>query len=105
MPTKCAIKENFANFYRNNYKEMCGSCYSKTCMDDCLNCLNCGVSYNFDGTKSCVPGDSNGPFFRSPKSKYYAYGKQWRNKIRCQNQVKSIYPYNIWHQDHKKYLV
>lgn len=104
-PMKCAMKEGFANFYKNNYKEMCGSCSSRVTEDSCLNCLNCGISYGFDGRASCVPGDSNGPFFRQPKSKYYAYGKQWRNKIIAYPQVQSNYPYNIWHQDHKLYLV
>ena len=104
MPTKCNMWEHFASISSGNYKEMCPSCYSKS-PKDCLTCLNCGVGINDKGKMSCVPGDSNGPFFREPNVKYYAYGKQWRNKLRPQFQVKSIYPYNIWHEDHPKYLI
>lgn len=104
IPTSCIIQEHFANVLSGNYKEMCPSCYSKN-PRSCMTCLNCGVGITSKGKIVCVPGDSNGPYFREPDVKYYAYGKQWRDKIMPQTQVASIYPYNIWHEDHPKYLV
>jgi hypothetical protein len=57
------IAENFWS-YNSYYKNYCPSCNWRN-RRTCSKCLNCGFCLTAEGTGECVPGDSNGPYFRS----------------------------------------
>ena len=47
-----------------SYPKYCSAC-GQLNRYRCNNCTNCGYCYTLDGKGECVPGDGNGPFFRS----------------------------------------
>lgn len=53
-------RHNFRNY---NYRRFCSECDSKT-LYGCNNCINCGLCYDEYGHIDCVPGSTNGPYFR-----------------------------------------
>ena|SRR5437868_1371759 len=69
FPTKCMMKEGFQEgFYIRNY---CPSC-AYLGRERCNNCTNCGYCIS-NGFGECVPGNSNGPFYRTDCD-FYSYG-------------------------------
>jgi hypothetical protein len=63
--------EGFYN-YSGYYKKYCPSCGWRS-RYSCSNCTNCGYCVTASGAGECVPGDSNGPYFRSD-CMYWEYG-------------------------------
>lgn len=56
-------KENYV-VYSERDKWRCKECSGLNRIN-CGNCANCGFCYDYKGKGTCVPGDQNGPFFRS----------------------------------------
>lgn len=54
------------------YKRYCPSCGWRS-RGSCSKCTNCGYCINKYGIGSCVPGDSQGPYYRRD-CKYWEYG-------------------------------
>ena len=75
VPTKCNLGnsevEAFTNYY-GYYKKYCGSCNWKS-KRSCGKCLNCGICTTANGYSECVPGDAQGPYFRSDCA-FWEYG-------------------------------
>lgn len=64
------------NFYSSYYKNYCPSCNWRN-RRTCSKCLNCGFCLTAEGTGECVPGDSNGPYFRND-CVAWEYGDQYQ---------------------------
>lgn len=76
FPLKCNIKKSNGTTKEDFYvfgsypQQYCGSC-GYLGRVSCNNCANCGYCVT-DGVGECVPGDSQGPYFRSDCD-YYEY--------------------------------
>ena len=93
--------------YPGYYKKYCPSCENLSSYG-CTKCTNCISCVAPDGTKTCVAGDSTGPFYDntcaimeygSPYD-YYPFGNVFSNIKQF-----SQYPYNRWNitgWDYKK---
>lgn len=66
FPTKCNPDKNVEGFYtyQGYYKKYCPSCGWRS-RASCSNCTNCGYCIKSDGTAECVPGSSEGPYYRN----------------------------------------
>ncbi len=75
IATTFNTQENFYT-YNSYYKKYCPSCgwRSRTA---CSKCINCGFCVNNKGQGECVPGDSQGPYFREDCA-YWEYGSPYR---------------------------
>ena len=62
--------------YNSYYKRYCPSCGWRS-RETCSKCINCGFCITREGKGSCVPGDSQGPFFRED-CMYWEYGSPYR---------------------------
>ncbi len=75
-PLKCAgiAPEAFSSSYDHYgfYKRYCPSCSWRS-KSSCSNCTNCGYCITPSGFGECVPGDSNGPYFKD-NCMYWNYG-------------------------------
>ena len=59
-PQQQTTQEGFDGYY----KKYCPSCGTKD-KHSCGTCVNCGFCITVDGYGECVPGNNQGPFFRS----------------------------------------
>ena len=87
--------------YPGYYKKYCGSCGIKSRFN-CSKCTNCTFCIGPDGSGECVPGDSNGPYFREDcvASLYTEYGNPNDfypyNNIFPTLSTYNMYPYYRW---------
>ena len=97
LPSGCKLfkKEGFFVVGRP-YKHYCSNCGYKS-KYKCANCVNCGYCITPNGYGECVPGDSNGPYFRND-CVYYSFGRNYYPYSNIYPIVKahSLYPYNRW---------
>jgi len=56
-----AFSSNYS-YYPNT--RFCTNCDNRS-YSTCANCTNCGYCYTSNGYGECVPGDENGPYFRT----------------------------------------
>lgn len=111
-PTKCIFnstsdksKEGF-HATLGYHKKYCPSCGTKS-RKSCSKCLNCGFCVTSDGHGECVPGDSNGPYFRDD-CMYWEYGYNYADSFYPYSHIfpsahgHLMYPYFRW-RDSDKY--
>lgn len=78
------------------YPKYCTNCGGLS-RSNCGKCMDCGYIYTADNRGECVPGDSNGPYFRDD---YVAYRYQ-----DADYSIDSVYPYSYigdypyWYRD------
>lgn len=84
------------------YKQYCNGCGYKN-RRGCMNCTNCGYCITNEGRGECVPGDSNGPYFRYDCAQweygdpyYYYYPFRYMTPALS---VRSVYPYYRWREN------
>lgn len=97
LPTKCDSqdkKKEAFHTYHGYYKQYCPSCGWRS-RNTCSKCTNCGYCITASGYGECVPGDNNGPYFRSD-CLYWEYGDPYYNypysNIYPVTTVNSVYP-------------
>ena len=73
-----------------SYPKYCSAC-GELNKYRCNNCTNCGYCYTSDGKGECVPGDGNGPFFRSDCVAYEHSGS-FSGTGRPGYKIKRVYP-------------
>lgn len=87
-------EEHFQTYY-GYYKQYCPTCGWRS-RNSCSKCTNCGYCITASGYGECVPGDNNGPYFRSD-CMYWEYGDPYYyypySNIYPVITVNSAYPY------------
>ena len=101
VPTKCNLSnsevEGFTDYY-GYYKKYCPSCGHRG-KRSCGKCTNCILAYTANGHSECIPGNSQGPFFRDDIL-YYEYGdaETYYNGANVYPivQMRNVKPYTRW---------
>lgn len=95
------MREGFYS-YNNYFKEYCPSCRYRD-RYSCGKCTNCGLCGFNNGTSECVPGNSDGPYYREDCD-FWTYGDPYLYYpntnlfpiVRTKSMVPFTRPYQGW---------
>lgn len=88
VPNATSDDIDVENFTIYSYPKYCTNCGSNN-RRNCNNCTNCGYCITPNGRGECVPGDSNGPYFREDCIGYEHTSPRYN--------IGRVYPY--WRRD------